>query len=102
MLAVSAGAEGPGVTRGGLRLALLGSVVLLAVAGFAGGRLPDPARSAVLGVVASLSFGVVALAARALTDLSPARVIRDPASFAALCGGLVAFLFYAMVCSGAR
>ena len=95
MLAVSAGAEGHGVMRGSLRLALLGSVVLLAVAGFAAGRLPDPARSAVLGVVAGLSFGVVALAARALTDLSPAHLIRDPASYAALCGGLAAFLFYA-------
>jgi drug/metabolite transporter (DMT)-like permease len=95
MLAVSAGAEGRYVAGGGVRLALLGCVVLLGAIGFAAGRLHEPVRSAVLGLVAGFSFGVVALAARALTDLSPAHLVRDPASYAAVGGGLVAFLFYA-------
>jgi drug/metabolite transporter (DMT)-like permease len=95
VLAVCAGAEGQQVVSGSLRLALIGCVVVLAGAGFAAGRLADPARSAVLGLVAGLGFGVVALAARSTVDLSPAHVVRDPASYAALCGGITAFLFYA-------
>jgi drug/metabolite transporter (DMT)-like permease len=95
LLAVCAGAQGQQPVGGGFRLALLGCVAVLTVAGFAAGRLADPARSAVLGLVAGLGFGVVALAARSVTDLSPAHLVRDPASYAALCGGVTAFLFYA-------
>jgi drug/metabolite transporter (DMT)-like permease len=94
-LAVSAGPEGHVALPGGARFALLGLVLLLAGAGFAAGRLSDPGRSAVLGAVAGLGFGVVALAARALTGLRPADLIRDPASYALVGGGLVAFLFFA-------
>jgi drug/metabolite transporter (DMT)-like permease len=95
VLAVSAGPEGDRTLTGAARLGLLASVLLLAGAGFAAGRLPDPARSAVLGAVAGLGFGVVALAARALTAFSPARLIADTAAYALVGGGLVAFLFFA-------
>jgi drug/metabolite transporter (DMT)-like permease len=94
-LAVSAGAEGRGTVGSDARLVLLGCVLLLATVGFAAGRLGEPARSATLGAVAGLGFGVVALAARALVDLSAAHLIRDPATYALATGGLVAFLFYA-------
>jgi hypothetical protein len=73
----------------------VGSVVLLAAVGFAVGRRPGPTPSAVLGLVAGLGFGVVALAARALTVLSPGRLVSDPATYALIMGGLVAFLFFA-------
>jgi hypothetical protein len=73
----------------------LACIVLLAGVGFAAGRLADPARSAVLGLVAGLAFGVVALAARVLNDLSVGGLVRDPASYAVAAGGVVAFLFYA-------
>ena len=95
LLAVCAGPEGKEALPFGARLGLLGCVLLLAGAGFAAGRLPDPGRSAVLGAVAGLGFGVVALAARALTSFSPARLVADPAAYALVGGGVVAFLFFA-------
>jgi drug/metabolite transporter (DMT)-like permease len=95
MLAASSGAEGSAPIGADFRLALLGCVVVLAALGFAAGRLRDPARSAVLGLVAGLAFGVVALAVRALPDLSPAHLVRDPASYALVGAGVVAFLFFA-------
>jgi len=70
-------------------------VLVLGAAGFAAGRLLDPARSAVLEAVAGLGFGVVALAARLLPGFAPRRLILDPASYALVGGGLVAFLFFA-------
>jgi drug/metabolite transporter (DMT)-like permease len=95
MLAVATGPEGSAPIGDGFRLALLGCVVVLALAGFAAGRARDPARSAVLGLVAGLAFGVVALAVRALRDLSPAHLLRDPATYALVGAGVVAFLFFA-------
>jgi drug/metabolite transporter (DMT)-like permease len=95
MLASATGPEGSAPAGFGFRLSLLGCVVLLAAAGFAAGRLEDPARSAVLGLIAGLGFGVVALAVRALPDLSPAHLVADPATYALIGGGVVAFLFFA-------
>lgn len=94
-LAASAGAEGAGTVGSGVRFALLGCTALLAVAGFAAGHLRDPIRSALLGLVAGLGFGIVALAARAAGDLSPAHLLRDPAGYAAIAGAGLGFLFYA-------
>jgi drug/metabolite transporter (DMT)-like permease len=94
LLALSAGPEGHRELHGAARLILPACVLVLGVAGFAAGRLPDPARSAVLGAVAGLGFGVVALAARMLPGFAPARLISDPATYA-LVGGVTAFLFFA-------
>lgn len=95
MLGVSAGPEGAGEVGTGFRWGLVASVAVLAVVGFAAGRLRDPIRSATLGLVAGLAFGALALAARALTDLSPAALLRDPAAYALLAAAAVAFVFYA-------
>ncbi|NJC73300.1 hypothetical protein HC031_26790 [Planosporangium thailandense] len=95
MLALATGSEGTAPISPGFRLALLGCVVVLSGVGFAAGRARDPARSAMLGLVAGLAFGVVALAVRALPDLSPGHLIRDPATYALVAGGVVAFLFFA-------
>ena len=94
-LGLSAGAEGAVRTGFGFRAALLVAILLLAVIGWAAGRLPEPTGSAVTGLVAGLGFGVVALAARALPELSPARLVADPATYALAVGGVVAFLYYA-------
>ena len=40
------------------------------------------------------SFGVVAIAARSLGELSPARLVREPAAYAVVAAGVVAFLYY--------
>jgi drug/metabolite transporter (DMT)-like permease len=94
-LGFTAGPESPGGTSIGFRFSLAGAVLLLALAGFAARRLAEPAGSTVTGLVAGLGFGVVALAARALPSLSPARLVTDPATYALAVGGVIAFLFYA-------
>jgi drug/metabolite transporter (DMT)-like permease len=95
MLAVATGPEGSAHVGVNMRWALLACTVLLTVVGFAAGRLTDPARSAVLGLVAGLAFGVVALAVRILPDLSPGHLVRDPATYALAGAGVAAFLFFA-------
>ena len=94
-LGLSAGAEGAVRTGFAFRAALVVAILLLAAVGWAARRLPEPTGSAVTGLVAGLGFGVVALAARALPELSPVRLIADPATYALAVGGLVAFLCYA-------
>ena len=94
-LGFSAGAEGATRTGVGFRGALVVAVVLLAGAGWAALRLREPAGSAVIGLVAGLGFGVVALAARALPSLTPAALVSDPATYALAVGGVVAFACYA-------
>jgi len=87
-LGFSAGAEGSVRTTLTFRGVLAGL-------GWAAGRLREPAGSAMLGLVAGLGFGVVALAARAMPSLSPLRLVADPATYALALGGVVALLFYA-------
>jgi drug/metabolite transporter (DMT)-like permease len=94
-LGFSAGTEGAAATGGAFRSALVVAIVLLAGAGWAAARLREPAGSAVIGLVAGLGFGVVALAARALPRVTPAALASDPATYALAIGGTVAFLYYA-------
>ena len=91
LLGLSAGAESTRAVPLGFRLALLACVAVLAAAGVAVNRLPDPVRAVGLGLVAGLAFGVVALAARASEGAS---LLRDPATYAVVGGGVVAFLYY--------
>src|SRR4051794_29371263 len=93
-LGFSAGAEGAASTGAAFRFALVAAMVLLAGIGWAAGRLREPAGSAVIGLVAGLGFGVVALAARALPDLTPSVLVTDPATYALGIGGIVAVLFF--------
>src|SRR5947199_5140147 len=101
LLALAAGPEGHRDPHRPARFILPACVLLLAAAGFAAGRLPDPARSAVLGAVAGLGFGVVALAARMLPGFTSGRMISDPATYALVGGGIIAFLFFATGLQGA-
>jgi drug/metabolite transporter (DMT)-like permease len=94
-LGFSAGAEGASPTGVAFRGALVVAILLLAGVGWAAARLREPAGSAVIGLVAGLGFGVVALAARALPSLTPSALASDPATYALVIGGLVAFLYYA-------
>jgi drug/metabolite transporter (DMT)-like permease len=94
LLGLSAGAENPRPAPLAFRLLLVPCVVLLALIGVAANRLPDPGRAVGLGLVAGLSFGVVAIAARSVERVDVGGLLRDPASYAVAAGGVVAFLFY--------
>lgn len=102
LLAMSAGAENPREPSLAFRLGLLVCVAVLAAAGLLAGRAGKAGPSggsvmgsSTLGAIAGLGFGLTALAARSLTNLSPAHLVRDPALYATLGGGVVAFLFFA-------
>ena len=94
LLGLSAGAESAHVPSLAFQFTLLGAVAALALVGAAANRLPGPGRAVSLGLVAGLSFGVTAIAARSLGDLSPARLLREPAAYAVVAAGVVAFLYY--------
>jgi drug/metabolite transporter (DMT)-like permease len=95
VLGVSAGPEG-GAGVGGrfsVGLAVLLAAVLAVAAVVA--RRGEPLRSILLGVGAGLGFGVVALAARTLTDLRPLALLANPSLYLLAAGGVVGFLLYA-------
>lgn len=93
MLGLAAGHESPAHVGVRFKFVLLGCVGIIAIAGVLAGRLCGRDQSAVLGLVAGLGFGFVAVGSRLLTSLSPLDVLTDPATYVLACGGLVAFLF---------
>ncbi|GAA3290637.1 hypothetical protein Dvina_19225 [Dactylosporangium vinaceum] len=94
VLASSAATENAARVGLGFRAALLVAAAALTAAGLAAGRLPPRWRAAALGTVAGLGFGIVALAARSLASLTIIGLLLDPAAYALVLGGLVAFGFY--------
>lgn len=94
LLGFSAGAEHSRPTPLSFRFGLLACVALLALVGVAGNRMRGPARATILGGVAGLCFGVVGLAARSITDLGILALLRDPATYTLIAGGVVAFQFF--------
>ena len=77
------------------KLALILAVAGIALVGVASSRLRAPARTPVLGAVAGLGYGVLAVAARVLPDFSPQQLLRDPATYALAAAGVVSFMLYA-------
>jgi drug/metabolite transporter (DMT)-like permease len=100
LLGSSAGPEG--ATQAGVvfKFALIGVVAGLGLLGMAAGRLPDPFRTPVLGVVAGTGYGVLGIAARVLNGFGPLALVRDPATYALIAAGIVSFLFYASALEG--
>jgi drug/metabolite transporter (DMT)-like permease len=83
------------------KLALILAVAGVAVAGIAASRLRNSnIRTPVLGAVAGLGYGVLAVAARVLPGYSPHELIRDPAAYALAAAGIVSFMLYATALEG--
>jgi drug/metabolite transporter (DMT)-like permease len=95
LLGLSAGAEGATAVSGEFKVALLVTVGAVAVAGVAASRLRGSARTLALGAAAGLGFGVVAVSARVLPGFSVSGLVRDPAAYAVVAAGIVAFALYA-------
>ena len=100
LLGVSAGAEGATGVSEAFKLALIVAVAGIAVAGVAASKLGNPARTLVLGAVAGLGYGVVAVAARVLPGFSLTELVRDPAAYALAAAGIVSFMLYATALEG--
>ncbi len=94
LLTATAEEAGTTTTSGAERALLLAAVAAVVVVGALAGRLQGAAGAALLGLVGGLGFAVVAVAARIVPDLSPGALLRDPAAWAVVTGGPIAFLLY--------
>ncbi|MEY9878065.1 drug/metabolite transporter (DMT)-like permease [Streptacidiphilus sp. MAP12-33] len=95
-LGATAGKEGTKQPGMPLHWIMLVAVAVIAVAGAAAWRLKEPVRAAAMGTLCGLGFGVVGLSVRLVPsvhgmDLVP--LLQDPATYALLGGGAVAFVF---------
>jgi drug/metabolite transporter (DMT)-like permease len=95
LLGASAASEGSDPVGTSFRLALIAVILLLGAAGILAGKASPRARTPALGLVAGLSFGVVAVSGRVLTDFTPLRLLADPAFYSLAAAGALAMLFYA-------
>jgi drug/metabolite transporter (DMT)-like permease len=100
LLGSSAGAEGAHQAGAVFKIALIVAVAVLGVLGLIAARLREPARTLLLGTVAGLGYGVLGVAARVLTGFEPLTLIRDPAAYAVVAGGLISFVFYTTALEG--
>jgi drug/metabolite transporter (DMT)-like permease len=100
MLGSSAGPHAVTGVSPQFKLALIVAVAGIAAAGIAASRLRGPARTPVLGAIAGLGYGVLAVAARVLPGFSPHQLIRDPAAYALAAAGIVSFMLYATALEG--
>ena len=100
MLGSSAGAHAVTGVSPQFKLALIVAVAGIAVAGVAASRLREPTRTPMLGAIAGLGYGVLAVAARVLPGFSLHQLIRDPAAYALAAAGIVSFMLYATALEG--
>lgn len=95
LLAVAAGEESGSAPGTGFTVGLLVVALLLGLLGLVARWLPERVRGAFLGGVAGLSFAVMALAVRGMTDLHPVALLGNPATYALVVAGVAGFLFFA-------
>lgn len=95
LLGSSSGAQGAAVVGVKFHLALIASLAAIAVGGAAAARLPSRIRTPVLGAIAGLGYGVLAICARILPSFAPADLVRSPAAYTLAAAGVVSFFLYA-------
>ncbi|GAA3150100.1 drug/metabolite transporter (DMT)-like permease [Kribbella aluminosa] len=95
LLGVSAGSEGNPAVGHGFRWALGAAVAVLVLARLSIQLVPRRLHGPLLGLIAGLGFGVVAISARIIPSLAPAHLITEPAAYTAVAGGALAMLCYA-------
>lgn len=95
LLGLSARTEGTAHVGFSFHLGLLIAAVVCVLAGLAVGRLPTGSRTALLGLVSGLGFGLVGIAGRIISNLHVGALAIDPAVYAVVVAGVVGALFYA-------
>jgi drug/metabolite transporter (DMT)-like permease len=95
LLGSSAGGEGAAAVGIEFHIALMATLVVIVLAGVAAARLPAAARTPVLGALAGLGYGVVAVCARILPGFAPHQLIRSPAAYTLVAAGIISFMLYA-------
>ena len=100
LLGSSAGAQGAATVGWAFQLGLIIAVAGVAAAGALAARLPNPARTPVLGAIAGLGYGVTAVSARILPGFEPSQLVRSPATYTLAAAGIVSFMLYAAALDG--
>lgn len=100
LLGSSAGAQGAATVGWAFQLGLIIAVAAVAVVGVAAARLPDPARTPLLGAIAGLGYSVLAVSARILPGFAPHQLVRSPATYTLAAAGIVSFMLYATALDG--
>jgi drug/metabolite transporter (DMT)-like permease len=95
LLGMSAESEGSSSIGNGFRWGLVAAVVLLGAIGLSAGLAPQRLRAPLLGLIAGLSFGVVAISGRVIPSLRPADLLTEAATYTAIVAGALAMLFFA-------
>ncbi|QRP49608.1 hypothetical protein [Amycolatopsis sp. FDAARGOS 1241] len=95
LLGASAQSEGSEAVGLDFRLALAGAVVVLGLAGIMAGKASRRVRTPALGLIAGLSFGLVAVAGRIIPSFAPLDLLTDPALYLVAVSGGMAMLFFA-------
>ncbi len=76
LLGSSAGEEGAARVGTDFHLALMAALAAVALAGIAAARLPGAVRTPVLGAIAGLGYGILAVCARILPGFTPHQLLR--------------------------
>jgi hypothetical protein len=100
LLGLSAGHEGPTATGQAFHYALVVAVGVLGLLGMWVAHRPEPWRSRLLGLVAGLGFGLIAVAGRIVTKVAIADLWKEPAVWALLLAAAVTMLMYATALQG--
>jgi len=95
LLGSSAGSQGAAHVSIPFHLALMAALAAIAVSGIVAARLPSRARTAVLGALAGLGYGVLAVCARILPGFAPDQLVRSPAAYTLAAAGIISFVLYA-------
>jgi hypothetical protein len=95
LLGSSAGSRGPAAVGDDFHLALIAALIAITLAGMAAARLPGAARTPVLGAIAGLGYGVLAVCARILPGFGPHELVRSPATYTLAAAGIISFVLYA-------
>jgi drug/metabolite transporter (DMT)-like permease len=95
LLGSSAGAQGAADVDPPFEIGLMVAVAVVALAGIAAARLPNPLRTPALGACAGLGYAVLACSARILPGFSVTQLVRSPAAYTLAAAGIVSFMLYA-------
>jgi len=95
VVTASSGGTTAGTLGSGGRWLLVAGAVGVCLVGFLAGRLSGRTGAALLGAVAGFGYAVVGVGSRVLPELSPGALVTDPAAYAVVGSGTVAFLLYA-------
>ena len=100
LLGTSAGARGAPDVDPPFQIGLMVTVAAVVLAGLAAAKLPNPARTPVLGACAGLGFAVLAVSARILPGFAPHQLVHSPATYTLAAAGIVSFMLYATALEG--